>query len=268
MNADVIADLLQECRELADRCRDLSDDEWHRAGPFHGWTPWDTVAHLCYFDEASLVALADASRFEREAAVLSARTASGEAISRIARAHFGPIDGTGLLDRWQERYTRLSEGLAARDPRSRLPWYGPSMSVRSFATARLMETWAHGQDVWDTFGQARQPTPRMRHIAHLGFTTFRWTFVNRDLPVPEPTPRLALRAPDGGTWTWGDDASPESVSGSALGFCLVVTQRRHVADTDLRCTPGSAAQWMAIAQCFAGEPADGPAPGVRRIAAY
>ena len=48
------------------------------------------------------------------------------------------------------------------------PWFGPPMSAASMATARLMETWAHGQDVADALGVDRQPTDRLRHVAHIG----------------------------------------------------------------------------------------------------
>ena len=64
----------------------------------------------------------------------------------------------------------------------------------------------------------------------------------------------ALTAPGGETWTWGDPASPDRVEGSALDFCLVVTQRRLLADTELTVTGDAAREWMAIAQAFAGGP--------------
>jgi uncharacterized protein (TIGR03084 family) len=139
------------------------------------------------------------------------------------------------------------------------------MSARSFASARLMETWAHGQDIWDVMRRHRPGSDRLKHIAHLGFTTFGWTFANRALPVPQVTPYLELQAPDGSLWTWGDPAGEHRVSGTAEDFCLLVTQRRHVDDTGLRYSEGPVAQWLAIAQCFAGPPADGPAPGVRKV---
>ena len=89
--------------------------------------------------------------------------------------------------------------------------------------------------------------------------------VNRGLPVPDARPYVELAAPDGSTWTWGEPDSEHRVSGTADDFCLLVTQRRHLKDTALAYTPGPVAQWLLIAQCFAGPPADGPAPGVRRV---
>jgi uncharacterized protein (TIGR03084 family) len=262
---DTSHDLSAEYRQLADLCRDLTPDQWQWRSAFYGWTPWDEIAHLCFFDATGLLAATDADAFARDTAALSARLAAGEEISAIAREKYGDLDGRGLLALWQPLSAQLVDALAALDPKARLPWYGPSMSARSFATARLMETWAHGQDVWDVLARRRPATARLRHIAHIGVTTFGWSFVNRRLPVPGVVPYVELDAPDGSLWTWGDPASTEFVRGSAEDFCLLVTQRRNLADTALRHSSGSARAWLAIAQCFAGVPADAPAPGLRKV---
>lgn len=265
MNNPLADDLRAEYTELADLCETLSADDWRRVTAFYGWTPWDEVAHLCYFDQTALVSVTDAERFVREAAELGALMDAGGQISAVARQTFGHLDGPALLALWRQRFTQLVDALAPLDARARLNWYGPTMSARSFITARLMETWAHGQDIWDLMRRRRPGDGRLKHIAHLGVTTFGWTFANRGLPVPEVSPYVELQAPGGDRWTWGDAAGEQRVSGDALDFCLLVTQRRHVDDTGLRYTPGPVAQWLHMAQCFAGPPADGPAPGVRRV---
>lgn len=263
---DTSTDLRAEYRELADLCRTLTPAQWRLRSEFYGWTPWDEIAHLCFFDATGLLAATDADAFARDTAALNAVLATGAEISAIAREKYGHLDGAALLAHWEPLSAQLVDALAVLEPKSRLPWYGPMMSARSFATARLMETWAHGQDVWDVVGRRRPPSVRLKHIAHIGVTTFGWSFVNRRLPVPAVVPWVELDAPDGSRWTWGDPASTESVRGPAADFCLLVTQRRNPADTALRCTDGSARQWLAIAQCFAGPPADAPAPGVRKVA--
>jgi uncharacterized protein (TIGR03084 family) len=136
------------------------------------------------------------------------------------------------------------------------------MGSKSFLTARLMEVWAHGQDIVDTVGAEREPTDRLRHIAQLGFITHGWSYINRGLEAPSDPLRLELTAPSGDTWTFGPDDAPESARGPALDFCLVATQRRHIDDTGLEATPG-ARDWMLLAQAFAGPATDGPAPGTR-----
>ena len=102
------------------------------------------------------------------------------------------------------------------------------MSAASMATARLMETWAHGQDVADALGVPAAPTARLRHVAHLGVRT-------RDFAYVVHGPAAAGRAVPGGadrrrTASCGRGAprTPRSGStGPALDFCLLVTQRRH-----------------------------------------
>ena len=259
-------DLRAEYDELAARCATFSAREWELPTGFFHWTPWDEIAHLLYFDRTATQALTDADAFAEHAKELNAFMNAGKHISHLCREQFGHLDGPALLATWRPVYARLVDRLSAFDPKARLPWYGPTMSARSFATARLMETWAHGQDVWDAVRRKRPLNARLKHIAHLGVTTFGWSFAVRGQQPPGPAPYVELQGPGDEAWTWGDPASAESIRGPALDFCLVVTQRRNVADTALQVRGATAAAWMQAAQCFAGEPAIGPAPGVRHIA--
>lgn len=261
-------DLEAEHTEWAALLATLDADTWRRPTVFFDWTPWDQLAHICLLDEASVLAATDAGAFARQAAALRTRRAAGEEISAIARATYAKLDGPALLRHWRDGTHGVSPALLAamaqRAPRDRLPWFGPEMSARSFATARLMETWAHGQDVWDLLRRPRPATARLRHIATLGVNTYAWSFANRGLTVPEPAPHIRLHAPDGAVWEWNAPSDAHHVYGTAADLCRVVTQRRHVADTTLQ-VAGNGAAWLAIAQCFAGPPADGPAPGLRRL---
>lgn len=70
--------------------------------------------------------------------------------------------------------------------------------------------------------------------------------------------RLELVGPNGATWTWGPETAEDVVRGPAEEFCLVVTQRRHLADTSL--VAGElGTHWLQRAQAFAGAPTSGPA---------
>ncbi|NNL77908.1 MAG: maleylpyruvate isomerase family mycothiol-dependent enzyme, partial [Desulfobacterales bacterium] len=140
--------------------------------------------------------------------------------------------------------------------------YGPPLSAMSFATARIMETWAHGQDVADALGIERVPTDRLRHIAHLGVATFGWSFTNRQMKVPDSPVKVEITSPSGELWTWGPEEANDIVTGSAEDFCLVVVQRRNLADTQLVIKGATARQWMSIAQTFAGQPGIGRKPGM------
>lgn len=262
---DICCDLRAEYHELAALAGSLSDQQWQLRSDFYGWTPWDEIAHLCYFDEASLKSITDAEAFMRDAQALNGRIARGEEISAIARVAYGHLDGPALLAYWRDCYESLVDALERVEAKARLSWYGPQMSARSFAAARLMEAWAHGQDVWDLLRRRRPASARLKHIAHMGVMTFGWTFANRGMAVPAVVPSVTLAAPDGGTWSWGDPSGSDYVRGTAEDFCLLVTQRRHLADTGLQYSAGAVQQWLSMAQCFAGPPADGPAAGVRRV---
>ena len=172
---------------------------------------------------------------------------------------FRALDPTERLEAWRRNCRALAEAAAGLGERDRVSWYGPSMGAKSFVTARLTEVWAHGTDVCDAVGARRPATDRLRHIAHLGYVTRAWSYANRGLGPPTSVVRVELTAPSGEVWTWGD-ASDDSVRGRAEDFCLVVTQRRHVDDTDLELSGPDAVDWMHKAQAFAGPPTNGPQP--------
>lgn len=261
------ADLQAEYDELAGLVEGLSANEWELPTGFFHWTPWDEIAHLLYFDQAALLATSDPESFSRHSRELLSRTVDrGEPISRICRDLYTDFDGQDLTRCWRTTYNQLVPRLAGLDSRARLPWYGPQMSVRSFVTARMMECWAHGQDVWDGVRRRRPIHPRLSHVAHLGASTYAWSFTVRGQQPPGPVPYLELQGPLNEPWSWGEPSLTNAVQGPAQDFCLVVTQRRNVADTDLVSTGAAAQAWMAIAQCFAGGPAIGPRPGERCVA--
>jgi uncharacterized protein (TIGR03084 family) len=226
-------------------------DDWERDTPAEGWTVVDCLAHLWHFDGRAALAATDPERFTRE---LSEEPTLIAASHRDAHAM-----GAALRDSWRARSTSMLDAFRAADPTARVPWYGPPMSLKSFVTARLMETWAHGQDIVDALGLAPIVSDRLKHVAFIGWRARPFSYVNRGRDVPEGDVRVELVAPSGETWTFGESAT-DVVRGSALDFCLVVTQRRHRDDTALDIVGPLAQDWMAIAQAFAGPPTDGRPP--------
>ena len=256
-------DLLAEAETLHGFLRTLDPADWSRETAFLRWTPWDVVAHLHFFDRISLRSLEGREVFARSRDELVGLLQEGETNQRIARREFGELAPEALLERWQGTCRELATRLGESDPGRRLPWFGPDMGVRMFTTARLMETWAHGQEIYDLMRVARVPTDRIRHICVIGVKTFGWSFANRGLEIPGPPPYLRLRAPSGAIWEWNEPSDRERIEGPAVDFCQVVTQVRNVADTALDVRGEVATRWMSIAQCFAGGPADPPRPGQR-----
>ena len=253
----LIDDLNAEHGALDAVVEGIREDEWDRPTPAPGWRVRDQIGHLAFFDQRAHMAITDPDAFvaERDAA-LQDFDSFGELAGQLGREHTGLL----LLSAWRTARALSLDAIGAVPDGTRIQWYGPPMSALSFATARLMETWAHGQDVVDALDASRPPTDRLRHIAYLGFSTRGWSYVVRGQDAPSEPVWVELTLPSGAVWSAGDDAAPDRVRGSAEDFCLVVTQRRNVADTSLAVEGPLATEWMAIAQCFAGGPTTGPAP--------
>lgn len=241
----------------------LDPSDWACPTQFKGWTVNDIVQHLHEGDTMAAASVAGGDPFATMRAEIQALRDSGMSRVEVTRHRLDGLSGTSLLNRWYRQMADLCDKLASLAPDTRLKWAGPDMGVRMFTTARQMETWAHGQAIYDLMGVARQPTDRLRNIAEIGVRTYGWTFANRGLAVPGRPPYVRLTGPSSEIWEWNDPSPEDSIEGSALQFCQVVTQVRNVADTGLKLTGEPARAWMRLAQCFAGPPEDPPKPGTR-----
>ena len=246
------ADLAAESAVTRDLVAGLDEAGWHTPTPAVGWDIKDQISHLAYFDE---VAVQSAVRPEEFRAGLAAAPESVNPDAVAAR--YRDCTGAQLLAWFGEARAELLGTFEDLDPRQRLPWFGPPMSAASSLTARLMETWAHTQDIADALGVSREPTGRLRHVAHIGVGARAFSYAARGQAAPDTPVRVELTAPDGTLWTWGPHESTDRVTGTALDFCLLVTQRRHRDDLALTVAGPAAAQWIAIAQAFAGPPGPG-----------
>lgn len=230
---------------------------------FKDWTINAVLQHLSFWNQMAAYQLTDEAAL---VGTLKDMIASGKGMRRYEQAHFAGLAGRQLLDSWIEDVDRTADLFAKADPKVRLKWAGPDMSARSSITARLMETWAHGQEVYDHLGVVRQNEDRIQNIVVLGVNTFSWTYKTRKETPPGPMPYLQLTAPSGAIWTFGEENESERITGRAEEFCQVVTQTRNIADTKLDVIGSTATDWMSKAQCFAGGPESPPPPGARYTA--
>ena len=256
-------DFRAEAEELNCLLLTLAEADWDRPTLFKSWTVNAVVQHLHASDLVALASVAGPAAFAKMRGEIQARRDSGMSNAEEGAARIGGLTGAGLRARWHAVMGALCDQLSALPAEARLSWFGPDMGVRMFSTARQMETWAHGQEIFDLMGVARAPTDRLRSIAEIGVRTFGWTFVNRKEALPGAAPYVRLAAPSGAIWEWNAPAGDNRVEGSALEFCQVVTQVRNIADTSLEVVGPVAGAWMAVAQCFAGPPETPPAPGTR-----
>ena len=228
--------------------------------PSPGWTIAHQIGHLLWMDRVSSLACLDPAGFARQAEAFGAdphTTINAGAATEAGR------DRAELLETWRKGRSDLLNALYDLPTDARIPWFGPAMSVSGLASARIMETWAHGLDVTDALGLPPVATSRLRHIAELGVQTRDFAFSIHGMRSPWSAFRIELTAPDGATWTWGPAKAADRITGSALDFCLLVAQRRHRDDLELTATSGPADDWLDIAQVFAGPAGSGRNPRTR-----
>ena len=248
-------DLAGEHDALDAMVAELTEEQWSLQTPADGWAVRDQISHLWFFDQRAALALRDPEAF---AADMQWLMAAGGTSASVAPGR--EMSGVGLLAAWRHDRSDLLTLARTIDPSTRVPWYGPAMAARSFITARLMETWAHGQDVADALSVTRAATSRLKHVAHIGVRARPFSYMINGLTGPDAPVYVALTAPDGSLWEWGEPAA-DRVTGYAMDFCLVVTQRRHRDDTSLLVEGPNAIEWIGIAQAFAGEPGGGRTAG-------
>ncbi|HEY0816888.1 MAG TPA: TIGR03084 family metal-binding protein [Pseudonocardia sp.] len=247
---DLADDLAAESAVLRALLVPLDEDGWRLPTPAAGWSVLDQVTHLAHFDDVAVQSALEPDAFRAEQGI-----PDPDAVAAANRDR----TGVEVLAWFDDARARLLAAFRPLDPALRVPWFGPPMSAASSLTARIMETWAHGQDVADAVGVRREPTARLRHVAHIGVGARTYSYVVNDLTPPTTPIRVELASPDGDTWSWGPADAENRVAGPALDFCLAVTQRRHPADLALDVVGPVAVEWMGIAQAYAGAPGTGRA---------
>ncbi|MGD9959999.1 TIGR03084 family metal-binding protein [Nocardioides sp.] len=251
---DVLADLAAESQVLDALVAPLSEAEWRTPTPAEGWDIAHQLVHLAWTDEVAVLAATDKDGWDA-----LVRTAIDDADGFVDTAADEGAQATGaeILARWRASGPRLAGVLRDLPDGARLPWFGPPMSATSMATARFMETWAHALDVADALGVRREESDRIRHVVHLGVRTRAFSHVNAGLEKPTDEVRVELTAPSGDQWAYGREDAEQRVTGPALDFALLVTQRRHRDDLALVATGQAAETWLRVAQAFAGPPGGG-----------
>ncbi len=254
---DLLADLSAEGDRLWSAVAGLDHAGWSTPTPADGWTVATQVAHLLWTDEVATAAAHSVADKEAWDAIVLRAIANPDGFVDEAAHEVERLSPQAMLARWGSARTALAETLRGYPAGERMPWFGPPMSPTSMATARFMETWAHGLDVYTALGLEVEATDRIRHVTHLGVRTRDFAYGVHELAPPAEEFRIELTAPSGAIWGWGPEDAGQRVTGAAYDFCLLVTQRVHRDDTALVATGAEAEHWLTIAQCFAGPPGEG-----------
>jgi uncharacterized protein (TIGR03084 family) len=214
---DLLGALHAEYQVLDGALAACSDEDWQRLTPAEGWTVEDSVRHLVVSDRAAVLAITEDLDPLRGAGVI-------EPVSE---------QGPALLDAWRKSREQVTDAFATRDDRDRVPWGGRHMAARSLLIARLMEVWAHGLDCFAALSRPVVPSPRLQHIAWLGYRTLPHAFAVEGISPPaDPAElRLEVRSPDGTeVWAFGPSGSPHRLTGPAIDWCRVSTRRLRPGD--------------------------------------
>lgn len=239
-------------------------DAWATGTPAAGWDVGMQIAHLAWTDEVSVTAIRDADAFR---SVVDTAMADPTGFVDAGAAEIAATGREEVLARWRLARGELADALKAADPGVQIPWFGPPMRPKSMTTARIMETWAHGIDVADALGVSLEGdsafVSALPHVARLGFRTRGFAYLMNGLEAPASEVHVALTLADGTVLEFGPADADQRVTGPALDFCLLVTQRVHLDDTALEAVGQDALGWLRIAQAFAGLPGGGREKGAR-----
>jgi uncharacterized protein (TIGR03084 family) len=258
-------DFLEESQTLYRLLAPLGDKNFQKVTQFKDWTISDVIGHLHMWNWAADLSLNDPTAFQTLLDSVAEKLIAGGTFREAEAEWLDGLENTELLQEWHLFFTAMADRFKKSDPQKRVKWAGPDLSVKTSITGRLMETWAHGQEIYDVLGVKRKANDRIKNIAQLGVITFGWTFSNRQMDIPLNKPFVKLTAPSGKIWEWNDPSDDNRVEGSAEEFCQVVTQTRHFSDTSLSVIGETANSWLSLAQCFAGPPSDPPEAGSRSI---
>jgi uncharacterized protein (TIGR03084 family) len=153
---DLLADLVAERADLRSMLSRVPNDAFDLMTPAEPWLVRDQISHLAFYDEAATKAATSDESFSEGVSLMAELGAEAYMHQHIARGR--EMEPAELMAWLADAESDMLAALARRDPDDRLPWYGPPMRASSFVIARLMETWAHGQDVADALGVSRSPT--------------------------------------------------------------------------------------------------------------
>jgi len=256
-------DFKAECDQIYALLEDHNESIFDKVTLFKNWTIGDVIRHLHLWNIAADMSLSDPDAFEDLTRELMTQMGSGLSHIEFQTAYFEGQSNAEVFRAWAGYYPKMAERFHAADPDQRVKWVGPDMSVQSSIIARQMEHWAHAQAVFDVLGVERVNADRIKNVAHIGVTTFSWSFRVRGKTPPAPKPFVKLTAPSGKIWTWNEGQVDNRIEGLAVEFAQTVTQCRNVNDTKLSMTGNIAHEWMEHAQCFAGGSETPPAKGTR-----
>lgn len=240
---EILSDLVAEQQFLDQSLQRIPIKNWDRPTPAGKWTVRDTISHLADFAELAADALQKGDRVKewQQAGDLDALRQRAVVRGRQMR----PQD---VIEWWRGGRAKVVEPLSHMSGDDRVEWIGGSMSARTFATFRLMETWAHGLDIYKALSIEVEDTPRIRHVCWLGWKTLPYAFKAAGLDY---TPiRVEVIGPGYSKWVYGPEDAEDLVKGPASDWARIVVRRVPAKKTGLKVTGETAAKALEVAQAY------------------
>jgi len=226
---EILSDLVAEQQYQDQFLQRTNIRDWKKKTPSAGWSIQDTVSHLASLEEYAYNALEEGGSRLTEASqydTFGEFTLAGLLPGRTMR----PQD---VIEWWRETRAKVVDSLSRKSPSDRVPWFAGDMSAKTFATARLMETWAHGLDIHTTMDAEPEDTPRLRHIAWLAWKTLPHAFEDAGQPYEVPV-RVEVIGPAYAKYIFGPADTDQVIKGTAGDWCRVAVRRRSADDTSLK----------------------------------
>ncbi len=240
---EILSDLVAEQQFLDQFLQRITLKDWDRATPAKGWTIRDTISHLADTEELAAAAIA------RTADLTPYRSSENlDELNQVAVARGRKMRPQDVIEWWRGGRAKVVEPLSHMKASERIEWFSGSISARTLATTRLMETWAHGLDIYAAMGADVEDTQRIRHVCWLGWKTLPYAFKIADedyVPI-----RVEVIGPGYAKWVYGPEDATDVIKGSASDFARLVVRRIAPDKTRLKVTGDGAEKAMKLARAY------------------
>jgi uncharacterized protein (TIGR03084 family) len=253
---EILSDLVAEQQALDQFLQGIHERDWKRKTSARGWTIMDTVNHLAYSETFGARAIVEGQAFIDAAAITDIDEWADRGVRQGKGKRYQEV-----IEWWRNGRASVVDALSRMTTDDRVAWLVNDVGAKTFATLRLMETWAHGLDIKDAMADKIRPveegeddpladTPRLRHVAWLAHRMLPYAFRQAGEAFPESGIRVELMGPRYARWVYGPPEAPDVIKGVASEWCRVAVHRLDVAYTGLKAIGDGAETALRIVRAY------------------
>ena len=221
---EILSDLVAEQQALDQFLQRVPIREWKTKIPGQTWTIHDTVSYLAFGEELAHSAL-DGGPTGGTRSYAAAREMSATR-GRVMR----PQD---VIEWWRHARAAVVDALSRLHETDTIVWFDDKVTAKAFASSRLADTWSHGLDIHAAMRADVEDTPRLRHIAWLGWETLPLAFSDAGETYSHPV-RVEVITSSYAKWVFGPTDTDQLIKGRAAEWCRVVARRLDAGETSLQ----------------------------------